>query len=141
MKRLTRALAAVAFAVAGATLLAACSPSAPSGPPSIRGVVTEPASSADSAILVVWDEESGVEKAEYDAASIRLAKGGVVLIDGKTAAITDLRAGDVVQAWFTGPVAESYPVQAGASRIEKTGGYEGDLPTPPGLEPQPGQPE
>lgn len=112
----------------------------PSAPPSIRGVVTK-ASAGSGAVLVVWGETLGVPKAEFDAASIRLADKGTVLVDGKKASIEDLAEGDVVNAWFSGPVAESYPVQAGASRIERTGVYEGALPEPPGLESPLEQPE
>jgi hypothetical protein len=40
-----------------------------------------------------------------------------------------------VQAWFTGAVAESYPVQATASDLVRLGRYAGELPEPPGLAP------
>lgn len=137
--RLTRNRVLAAAALAFSLMLVGCA-TPPSTPPSIRGVVTQP-SKGSGAILVVWGEDLGVEKAEFDAASIRLADKGVMIVDGKKTSIEDLKAGDLVEAWFTGPVAESYPVQAGASRIEKTGSYKGALPEPPGLKSPLEQPE
>lgn len=134
------ALAAVSLVV----IVSGCAQSAPKTPPSIRGVVTEPATGGGTqggAVLVVWSEELGVQKAEFDAAAIRLAKGGVVIVDRKKSTLDALERGDLVRAWFTGPVAESYPVQAGASRIEVVGSYDGELPTPGGLESPLEQPE
>lgn len=116
-------------------------PAAPDTPPSIRGVVTQTAQDTGGAILVVWSEDLGVDKMEYDAASIRLAEDGIVLEQDRELALTALEKGDLVSAWFVGPVAESYPVQAGASHIVVTGSYDGELPTPQGLESPLEQPE
>ena len=46
-----------------------------------------------------------------------------------------IAVGTVAEAWFTGPVAESYPVQATAKTIVIVGTYDGELPEPPGLAP------
>lgn len=58
---------------------------------------------------------------QYDQAVVRIL--GTTKFyrwkDGKTvnAQLADIKAGDAVQAVFTGPVAESFPVQATASEV------------------------
>ncbi len=57
-----------------------------------------------------------------DKAALTITEGTEVLRRGGGGAETgssfaDLRAGQTVEAWTTGPVRESYPVQATASRI------------------------
>jgi hypothetical protein len=58
---------------------------------------------------------------QHDKASVRLTKATKVYkwVDGKKkeAKVEDLKKGATVQADFTGPVAESYPVQATAKEI------------------------
>lgn len=57
----------------------------------------------------------------YDKASVRITdKTKIEKIDGKekkAAKFEDLKKGAKVQAVFTGPVAESYPVQATAKEV------------------------
>jgi hypothetical protein len=59
------------------------------------------------------------------AASVRVPASAAVLrsSDGgyTKASPDDLREGDAVRVWFTGPVAESYPVQATAATVIITG--------------------
>lgn len=144
-RRSAAGIAAVAlFALTLAT--AGCGGSQPDRTPDLRGFVTqiEP-SDAGGSVRVVWTDDPAVgPKASYDA--------GQVTIDDKTVlqkkapnskrqpqplAFAQLSTGDVVDVWFSGPVAESYPVQAGAERLQLVGRYEGELPVPPGLEPEP----
>ena len=58
---------------------------------------------------------------QHDKASVRLTKATKVYkwVDGKKkeAKVADLKKGATVQADFTGPVAESYPVQATAKEV------------------------
>ena len=63
----------------------------------------------------------GVKGYDYDKASIRITdktkiqiQDGKLVKDGK---FEDLMKGGKVSVWFSGPVAESYPVQAMAGKI------------------------
>lgn len=124
-------LAALTF-VALPALTGCTSGGPPAGEPSVRGVITETSEGTSSSFRVVWSEDLGLEKAEYDAAQVTLLEGAKV--GGKVSSASELREGMLVEAWFEGPVAESYPVQAGASYVRVTGTWTGDMPTPPGLE-------
>jgi hypothetical protein len=111
------------LALAGAVLAltgGACSRQAvelPSSPPSIAGTIThvDPAGEHLGSIRVeaVPGQESGSDKAV-----VRIEQG-TQLLDGSGARIAfhQLQVGRKVRAWFTGPVAESYPVQALASTV------------------------
>ncbi|MBN2847163.1 MAG: hypothetical protein JXP72_01795 [Coriobacteriia bacterium] len=132
--------AAACLALAGC---AAGAPSAPSTEPDIRGVVTDVSSAGDgsASLRVVWTEDAAIgAQAGYDAAQVTV-NGDTELLaraaDGSTAAaeIADITVGTVVEAWFEGPVAESYPVQATAGTLVIIGTYSGELPEPPGLAP------
>lgn len=141
-----RAVAAIVAGLLAVALLVGCGesrldPRAPAPDPDIRGVVTavEPSGEAVTSIRVVWTDAPSVgAKSSYDAAQvavvastdIRRRTGGV-----DEPASSEFKIGDVVEVWFTGPVRESYPVQATAATVVITGVYEGDLPVPPGLEP------
>jgi beta-N-acetylhexosaminidase len=121
---------------------AACQKAPPSTEPSIRGVVTS-VERAETGIQmrVVWTNDATVgQMAEYDAAQISTdsktdffdrpgGNGEAQPLDAM-----ELAVGDVVEVWFSGPVAESYPVQAGASDVVRTGRYDGQPPAPPGLD-------
>ena len=61
------------------------------------------------------------------------ALGFVCAGDRVKVAAETIRVGDVAEVWFEGAVAESYPVQAGASDVVLIGSYTGELPTPMGL--------
>ena len=69
-------------------------------------------------ILVEGTKEKDTQ---HDKASVRLTKATKVYrwVDGKKkeAKLEDLKKGATVQADFTGPVAESYPVQATAKEV------------------------
>ena len=95
-----------------AILIAACA-TGPVGEPSITGVVTN---ISGDRILV---EENPQQSAGSAKASVRITeKTEIRSSSGGTATRGDLRVGDQVRVWFTGPVMESYPVQATAARIE-----------------------
>jgi Protein of unknown function (DUF3221) len=84
---------------------------------SIRGEITEVSRSAE-VVLVEEDpsEESGSAKGEFaftGETEIFDRRGG----DQTPASFEALRAGQVVEATYTGPVAESYPTQGVAGRI------------------------
>lgn len=116
------AVSAIAI-VAAATILAACvSPSVPDEAPSIVGTVETrtagPEGSSEVTILVRGKPEQG---AQYDAASIRVTEEAKVFRGSREApelaSPQDIAQGARVSVWFTGPVAESYPVQASAGTV------------------------
>ncbi len=85
----------------------------PDAPPSITGTVTEIGTSGTLRIETNPREESGSAKAQ-----VRVPDGVAILErSGIARRFEDIRQGQVVSAWFTGPVAESYPVQATASVV------------------------
>lgn len=84
----------------------------PSGPPSIAGEIT---SVGASSIRV---EENPADDWGSAKAMVRLTGSPRVLYrDGSPTTTAQLAVGQTVQVWFTGPVAESYPVQATADVI------------------------
>ena len=141
MKRTGLLIAVVVFCLA----LVGCAPGAdaPSVEPDIRGVVTGVSGAGGDAVSmrVVWtDDEAIGAQAAYDAAQVTASADTEWLSRAAdsstaTAAASDIAVGAVVEAWFTGPVAESYPVQATAKTIVIVGTYDGELPEPPGLAP------
>jgi hypothetical protein len=106
-------------------LLGACtgdSDAAPTpGGPDIRGVVTIITDGAGDVIGSVRIEGAIAEDTDYDKAVVRVESDTRILrqVGNATMEITfgDLEVGQTVEAWFTGPVAESYPVQVKASQI------------------------
>ncbi len=83
----------------------------PTASPDIRGTITTLNVFEDTTSILIEgivEEDTG-----YDKASVSLpADGAVFAEDGSMASARDLAEGQRVEAWFTGPVAESYPVQA-----------------------------
>ena len=110
--------------LSGALLLSACSPSA-TGPlapnvpasssrttPSITGQVTA------IALPVVVVEENPTEPHGSAKARVRITEATQVLREGEgIVGVTKLGVGQQVTVWFTGPVMESYPLQATAGVI------------------------
>jgi beta-N-acetylhexosaminidase len=92
----------------------------------VRGKVSNVTAAADDlkkqgilgTVLVEGDKDKTVS---YDKASVRITdKTKIEKLDGKErkeAKFDDIKKGAVVEATFTGPVAESYPVQAAAKSI------------------------
>jgi hypothetical protein len=100
---------------------------------SIRGEITEVSRSAE-VVLVEEDpsDESGSAKGEFavtDETEILDQRGG----DPAPAAFEDLRVGQMVEATYSGPVAESYPTQGVAGRIVILEGGRTDDPDDGGL--------
>ena len=133
MRRTSRALAALAvLAALGAAVVGGCggataaqpaSPS-PSAPPSSPADITGPVSDltvgtgddAPPVFLVVADPG---QVGSVDRASVRMTADTVVwTAEGVRGNATDLAAGQRVAVWFSGPVAESYPVQATAGALQ-----------------------
>lgn len=117
---------------------------APNGEPSVRGVISAVRTTGDQvAILVAWAEGAG-ELADVDSAHVTVGPETEITSDVETTDFSagqeitagDLRPGLVVEAWFEGNIAESYPPQARGSHVVVIGEWEGDIPTPLGLMPE-----
>jgi hypothetical protein len=134
MRHTIRALAALAvLAVLGAAVVGGCggatsgqpaspSPSAtPPGAADITGVVRDltPGAAGAAVLLVAADPDVA---SSYDRASVRVTAQTTVWApegEGRTdLTAVDLAEGQRVAVRFTGPVAESYPVQATAGDVE-----------------------
>jgi hypothetical protein len=137
MTHMSRALAALAvLAVLGAAAVAGCggataaqpaspspsvqrSASPPSAPADITGTVDDLSigTAGDSlpVLLIVADPGSA---SSVDRASVRVTQDTVVwTAQGARGDAADLAEGEQVGVWFSGPVAESYPVQAAAGVV------------------------
>lgn len=135
MRHTTRALAALAaLAVLAAAVVAGCGgatadqpaspspPAPPSGAADITGVVRDLTPGGDAGavtLLVVADPDV---TSTYDRASVRVTAATAIWAptgeEGTELTADDLSEGQQVAVWFSGPVAESYPVQATAGRVE-----------------------
>lgn len=135
MRHTIGALAALAaLAVLGTAVVAGCggatadlpaspSPSAPpSGAADITGVVSDLTPGGDAAtvtFLVVADPDVA---GSYDRAWVRVTVETTIWSqtgeDRNQLTADDLEDEQRVAVWFTGPVAESYPVQATAGAVE-----------------------
>ncbi len=113
------------LAVAAMALGAACTSDGDAAPgtndPDIRGVITSISRGSGDIIGSVRIEGAIEPDTGYDKAVVRVESDTRILrqVGNATQELTfdDLRVGQTVEAWFTGPVAESYPVQAKASQI------------------------
>lgn len=135
--RLVRTALAALAVVALGTLLTACSPVPPDIEPTVRGVITQitPGADGTGTILIVWHESLG-EARDLDSISATIGEGSDVFDrDGNVIDFADLRVRDVVDAWVTGPIAESYPPQGTADAVRVIGEFDEirPLPIPPGL--------
>lgn len=94
----------------------------PSSPPSIRGTITNSTAAATGdrlgSILV---EAVPSDKSGSDKSSVRVTRDTRILVRGSagvsSGTFADLKTGQIAEAWFTGPVMESYPTQATASVV------------------------
>lgn len=89
--------------------------------PDIRGSVTTKTGGAGDTLGALLIEGDIEPDTAYDKASVR-ADGDTDIFrmaggEPVEATWVDLAEGQTVEAWFEGPVAESYPVQAYAGRI------------------------
>ena len=89
--------------------------------PDIRGVITSVTDGSGDVVGSVRIEGAIDEDTSYDKAVVRVESDtsiyrqvGNALMEITFAELTE---GQTVVAWFTGPVAESYPVQVKASQI------------------------
>jgi hypothetical protein len=108
-------------------LLASCHSTPPraADQPDIRGRITGivPAPGMESRKIVGFVRIEGRRDSTtgYDKAAVTVTDSTVITLtfDGKqaTGGFADIREGDSVEASFTGPVRESYPVQATARHI------------------------
>lgn len=132
MKRKSRAMSVATGCILTFLILAGCgSPDNRRGKDAfvhgdadIRGYITDISTTESDeggmlgTILIEGEPE---EDTGFDKASVRVTRDTRILTetDGETSETTfsDLRMGQYVQAAFTGPVAESYPVQATAAEI------------------------
>lgn len=89
---------------------------APSEAPDIRGTLMRMESGARGGTLVL--EEDPSSQANGAKASIQLTSGtAMVGADGYRLNFSDLKVGQTLEAWYEGPVARSYPVQATARAV------------------------
>jgi beta-N-acetylhexosaminidase len=88
------------------------------GPPSIEGRVTD-VNRAGERIGSIRVEANPSESSGSDKAVVRITQDTeIVGADSARADFNALSSGQWVRVWFTGPVRESYPVQADAARVE-----------------------
>lgn len=81
----------------------------------IRGTITQLTDEGETiGILVEGEKESDTE---YGKAQVRVNKKTKIYHDGKKVNITDLKENMVVEVYYDGAVAESYPVQMGSEKI------------------------
>lgn len=120
MTRSSARAVVVAAALAAATACTSAAPDGvPSEPPSIRGQITHLSSGTDRMTIRVEErpeDTSGSHKASVTvtAATRVLERSGTELRPSTSDRLT---TGRVVTVWFTGPVRESYPVQADAAVV------------------------
>ena len=97
------------------TFLGACAPVASTGlpatAPSIEGRVTAVTRSGER-IGTIRVEERPSDASGSAKASVRIDQRTTVLRGSESTDFNALQVGQWVRVWFTGPVAESYPVQA-----------------------------
>lgn len=118
----SQAVLALGMLLVTSFALGGCSaPQPPAETPSIIGVVTEVTAAEDGeGTLLV--EAPEVSESGYDVAWVRVTTDTRVLEAAPDGAYVSVGTGDIeqgltVRVWFTGPVAESYPVQAVAGTI------------------------
>ncbi len=102
-----------------AALIAACTQpmrGVPNTAPSIEGRVTAVSQSGEQ-IGTIRVEERPEETAGSAKASARITQSTDLWRGSTRADFRALAVGQWVRVWFTGPVAESYPVQATASTV------------------------
>ena len=116
---------AVLASLCAALLLSACVPAGlPTEGPSIVGraeTVTGAQRGQSMRTMLVRSEAGDVDAGEVDAASVTVTRDTKVFAgsreEPRNAAPEDISEGDRVMVWFSGPVAESYPVQATAGTV------------------------
>ena len=119
-------LRSLAVATAIIALLAGCRASQtvdiPSDAPSIRGTITNSTAATTGDLLgSILVEEVPSDQSGSDKSSVRVGRDTRILVRGsaglRRGTFADLHTGQIAEAWFTGPVMESYPTQATASVV------------------------
>ena len=121
MRRHVRLLASLVLLGIALAAVGCSATTLPDADPSIRGTITTLSPGAEGEVTILV-EADGVPLFDYDKASVRVTAETTVLTssDGApylAAAPEDLSVGQEVDVWFTGPVAESYPVQTAAGTV------------------------
>jgi beta-N-acetylhexosaminidase len=116
----SRAAAGLLLAGTIALVVLSCSgPRAeiPATEPAIAGAITEVDQDGEHRGSIRVEGLPG-GPAGSDQAVVRIEQGTVLLdADGRKAGFSALKTGRRVRVWFTGPVRESYPVQADAATV------------------------
>lgn len=111
---------ALSAALVALLILAGCSPAPPKEAASISGSITTVTPGYGTLGSVLVEGPTGASAA-YDKASVNITASTTLLrkiADGyEGVSFADLDVGMRVDVWFTGPVAESYPVQATADAV------------------------
>ena len=93
--------------------------------PGITGAITYLAAGTGGAASLGSITVEGGEQPEgavSDKAVVKVTKETAIFdAEGKPSTPDKLQVGTEVKVWFTGPVAESYPVQGAASAVQITG--------------------
>ena len=112
--RTLRAIVMLALLVS----ITGCASTPPTQDPSIRGTITK-AELTGGGIGTILIEGPLSGDTSFDRASVTVASDTEVFsADGSEVEAARLAEGQRVEAWFTGPVAESYPVQATAAAVK-----------------------
>lgn len=90
--------------------------SLPARAPDIVGTVTHVNRSGERTVTIRV-EERPADVSGSAKASVRITEDTRVIRGGSIVSEREIREGARVSAWFTGPVAESYPVQASAEAV------------------------
>lgn len=126
-----RRLVAIATGLLLLAGVVACGPKFPTDPPGIEGIITNAQAGGDSVTILVevpTDELPGPASSliGIDKASVAVTTETLLYdTDGDPVQMSRLDTGRRVRVWFSGPVAESYPVQGTASAVQLLGADEG----------------
>ena len=118
--------------VAGALLLAialpalgGCSPTLPSDPPGIVGTVTTLVAGDGRPASISVEDTLQPAGAVSDKAAVTIPPSTMFFDAGggaaSLAAISGIKRGTRVRVWFSGAIAESYPVQGSARAVQILG--------------------
>jgi beta-N-acetylhexosaminidase len=91
---------------------------APQEPPDIRGTLTavESGTQGQGGLLTI-EEDPNVPSGSAKARVRLTGQTNLLRANGQRLGFTEFKVGQRVEAWFEGPVAESYPVQATARAV------------------------
>jgi hypothetical protein len=89
----------------------------PTASPDIKGTLTKISTGEGGGTLLIEADPKATSGSPK--ASVKLnASTAMARADGVRVQFDAFKTGQTVQAWFAGPVAESYPVQATASAVQ-----------------------